>query len=109
MRKAEARDLVRKMVLWHMIHNGFPGEGEPIEATLEDMLAANRMVEKENNNPLKPKSKRVKTMPTLDDRAIAALYVAMSYQGDDVSNGSSICEYQNNFVVVIKHIPKDGD
>lgn len=83
-----------------MIHNGAQLEGKPIEASLEDMLEANRLVEKENHNPFGKNPHKINA--TLDDRAIAALYVAMSYDGD----AESIAEYQDKFVVVIKHTSK---
>lgn len=97
MKLEEAKKLVGQMIDWAMLHEGISVNPEPINATLEEMCKANRIVELNNKKVKSKDSKRVFHM-VLDERLIAALYVAMSYTP---SKESIIC-HKKNYVFVVK-------
>lgn len=90
MKISEARKIVSEMFRWEMYHMGVIEEmPENINYSLDDMLKANRIVSRHNKVKDKflvmGKTYRRIMQVTVDDRLIAALYVAMQYEAQKQS------------------------
>lgn len=106
MKKPEAINLVGRMLNWHLKHVGvLDEEPEPITESLDEMLEANHILEKINRNPLRANSRR-SFYTTLDDRAIASLYVLMNYEGHPADKCQSIAQYQDKSLFIVEHAKK---
>ena len=96
------------MISWVNFHNELPGIAEPITESLFDMITANNMVEKINrdiqNNIRSVIVKHKSVYPVMTDREMAALYVAMSYEGQSYKNADSVAQYENKTVFVINDL-----
>lgn len=107
MKIATAIKIVGAMMEWHFVHMGINEIGPDMSYTLEEMLEANRIVERQNNRsnakPFVNGQRSRKVHITLDERAIASLYVLMNYEGGSASNASSVAQYQNRYLFVIEH------
>lgn len=105
MTRKEAINLVGRMVA--CIIPKAPDQKLDVEITesLSDMITANQIVEKLNkaiqDDLITVRKSHRKVYATLDERAIAALYTAIDFEGDDVGSLTSIAQYKNKHVFVI--------
>lgn len=118
----EARQIVKKMVLWTMIANGVTVNETPelITEDLPVLLKANRMVEAYKKRSDKRIAKVIEQKGewrgrslrpmTIADRGIAALYVAANFQGDNPNSADVLAQQGNNIVFVLdKRYLKDEE
>lgn len=109
MKISEARKIVGKMVQWSMLAQGIELDNVPEKITedLPTLLKANRILEKYNERSKKRFVKivaekgirkgRLIILLTLEDRQIAALYVAANFSGDAV-----LAMHNKNIVICLK-------
>lgn len=90
MKLEEAQKIVSKMIGWSMVSNGIISEEddnypEPITESLETLIEANRLVERENERQKELSSNGSRKISmTIADRGIAALYVAANFDPNDL-------------------------
>lgn len=115
----EAITIVSNMIGWIMVNQGIISEGDknypnPITESLETLLMANKIVDRANKKNKayatkqlkeKGKSKTRKVYMTIDDRCIAALYVAANFEGDDIrmKKADTLAYHQGNVLLCVKY------
>jgi hypothetical protein len=103
MKFKDAQKIMKAMGAWILFHEGVVDEPEPLpKLTLYEMLEANKKMEKANAKsnkvPMVVGVTRTRTIyMTIDERAIAALYVCLNYE----PKRSSIVCANSKFVIVV--------
>lgn len=86
MTQLEAKAIVSEMVTVHLAHVGLSKQRQVMKYELADMLKANEIVKAINRKTCQSNKSGQKTIHmTLDERAIAAMYVLMNYQASDTA------------------------
>lgn len=107
MKISEARKILKHMIQWCFYFQGLNQEmPDSMDYSLEDMLKAGKVVEKaedKQKGKINKEGKRVtKRSLKIDPRGVAALYVAMSFEGGTGKNPNVVARYKNNFVCVVR-------
>ncbi|WP_262246976.1 hypothetical protein [Parapedobacter soli] len=96
MTKETAIAINKHVIAWAMFHNGItPDEPEPIIYSLRQMLEASDKIH-QLNAAASLKGGHVTRYLTVDDRLIAALYVAANYE----HNQQSIIQHGRKYIFV---------
>ncbi len=104
MKLKEAKEIVGKMVLWVMMAKGLePKETpQPITEDLKTLLKANDIVEKHNKKLWGASTTKQKTIcMVLDERGIAAVYVAANFTGTSAQEVDVLAMHEQNIVLCL--------
>jgi hypothetical protein len=105
---SEARKILSHMVGWFFYFQGLGNKKpEPMSYSLEDMLKAQRLVDKAEERQKgridrKDGVRKRSASLRIDPRGIAAMYVAMNYQGGPSKNPEPVAFCNDNYVFVVR-------
>lgn len=101
MKLSEARKILSDCAKWTFKHMGIDQDAPKMDYSLEDMIRANKIVERANKRVIN-RGKGGTTQMVFDERGLAALYVAMSFQPCRACYAESVAEYDGSYVFVIR-------
>jgi hypothetical protein len=100
MEKATAKALIKAIIENGLHPDGIVDDPPVLRGTLSDFMEANRIIEAENERVQKEPGPCTISM-TVDERGLAAMYTAISFDGGTPDN-PTIAGYANgNYVLVI--------
>lgn len=102
MKISKAIEIVGNLANWHLNSMGINPKVLPkVDYSLEEMIKANRIVENYDKRRMANKSGGKTMHVTLDDRLIAAQYVAMNFTPDYCNEAEPKSGINGNLVFVI--------